>query len=67
MYLINPQSEVRKKGAKLWRQMLGDISKQQCLAIFERIPATEISETAIEFAVTLLELNKQRILRDNTS
>jgi hypothetical protein len=31
------------------------------------LPATEISETAIEFADTLLELNKQRILRDKTS
>ena len=62
------KSAVRSpKGAKLWRQMLGDISKHQCLAIFERIPATEISETAIEFALTLLELNKQRILRDNKS
>jgi len=49
--------------AKLWRERLGDISKQQCLAIFEKIPSTEISETACEFALTLLELNKLRILK----
>jgi len=53
----------RLMAAKLWRQMLGDITREQCLAIFERIPATEISETAIEFAIKLLEINKQRILK----
>lgn len=65
--VFNKAAVRRPNGARLWKEMLGDISKQQCLAIFERIPATEISETAIEFAVTLLELNKQRILRDKTS
>jgi len=65
--VFNNAAVRRRNGAKLWREMLGDISKQQCLAIFERIPATEINETAIELAVTLLELNKQQILRDKTS
>jgi len=53
--------------AKFWREQLGDISKQQCLEIFEKIPSTEISETAIEFALTLLELNKLRILKKESS
>ena len=30
--------------------------------LFDRMPPSEISETAIEFALKLLELNKQRLL-----
>ena len=56
----------RPEAAKLWRQQLCDISKEQCLSIFEHIPDSEISETAIEFALKLLELNKQRILQETT-
>jgi hypothetical protein len=52
------------ESAKLWREMLYSVSKYQCLRIFERIPGSEISETAIEFALTLLELNKQRLLQE---
>ena len=48
--------------AKFWCEQLAGISKQQCLEVFEKIPAGEITETAIEFAVTILELNKPRIL-----
>ncbi|MDX8127977.1 phosphatidylinositol kinase [Methylomonas sp. OY6] len=57
-------AERSPNAASCWREMLGDISKQQCLAIFEKIPSSEISEAAIEFAVALLELNKQRILKE---
>jgi HipA-like C-terminal domain len=53
----------RPKAAKLWQQTLGNITKEQCLAIFERVPATQISELAIEFALKLLEINKQRLLQ----
>lgn len=56
----------RPEAAKLWRQQLCDISKEQCLSIFKHIPDSEISETAIEFALKLLELNKQRILQETT-
>jgi hypothetical protein len=56
----------RPEAAKLWQQRLGDITKTQCLSIFERIPDSEISATAIEFAMTLLELNKQRLLQEKT-
>jgi len=55
-------ADIRPQAAKLWRQQLGDISPEQCQNIFNMIPPSEISETAIEFAMTLLELNKKRIL-----
>jgi len=53
------------ESARLWREMLSSVSKEQCLRIFEGIPGSEISETAIEFALTLLELNKQRLLQES--
>ena len=52
----------RSESARLWLQRLGDISPEQCQNVFKRIPPSEISETAIEFAMTLLELNKKRLL-----
>jgi hypothetical protein len=52
----------RPKSAKVWLQRLGDISPEQCQNVFNRVPPSEISETAIEFAMELLELNKQRLL-----
>ncbi|MGZ8173632.1 MULTISPECIES: phosphatidylinositol kinase [Methylobacter] len=55
-------AKIRPQAAKIWRQQLGDISAEQCQNIFNMIPPSEISETAIEFAMTLLDLNKNRIL-----
>lgn len=52
----------RPKAAKVWLQRLGDISPEQCQNVFNRVPPSEISETAIEFAMKLLELNKKRLL-----
>ncbi|EGW23011.1 HipA domain-containing protein [Methylobacter tundripaludum SV96] len=52
----------RPESAKLWLQRLGDISPEQCQNVFNKIPPSEISETAIEFAMKLLELNKKRLL-----
>lgn len=52
----------RPESAKLWLQRLGDISYEQCHNIFNKIPPSEISETAIEFVMKLLELNKERLL-----
>lgn len=54
----------RPKSADLWLQRLNDISLDQCQNIFNRIPPTEISEITIKFALKLLELNKERLLRD---
>jgi hypothetical protein len=52
----------RKKAAQFWLEQLTTITPEQCTAIFEQIPKTEISEIAIKFALTLLELNKKRLL-----
>lgn len=52
----------RPESAKLWLQRLGDIETKQCQNVFNKIPPSEISETTIEFAMTLLELNKKRLL-----
>ena len=53
----------RPKSANLWLQRLNDISLDQCQNIFNRVPSTEISEITIKFAMKLLELNKERLLR----
>lgn len=53
----------RPKSSKLWLQRLNDISLDQCHSIFKRIPPSEISTTAVQFAMKLLELNKNRLLR----
>lgn len=50
------------QAAKFWQQQLNDISFEQCRNIFDRMPLSELTETAIEFALTLLELNKKRLL-----
>jgi hypothetical protein len=52
----------RPESAKIWIKLLDDISPEQCQNVFNRIPSSEISETAIEFAMKLLELNKHRLL-----
>lgn len=52
----------RPESAKVWLQRLGDINPEQCQNVFNRIPPSEISGTAIEFAMKLLELNKKRLL-----
>ncbi|ATG91412.1 phosphatidylinositol kinase [Methylomonas koyamae] len=52
------------KAAKYWQSKLADVSNGQCLEVFERIPKSEISDMAIEFAMTLLVLNKLRILEN---
>jgi hypothetical protein len=46
----------RPEAAKLWIKILDDVSKGQCLGIFERIPETEITGMAIEFAFILLRI-----------
>ncbi len=51
------------EAAKVWIRKLGDISSEQCQEIFNRIPPSLIGETAIEFALTLLKLNKERLLQ----
>jgi len=53
----------RPKSAYFWLQRLNDISLDQCQNIFNKMPPSEISEVAVKFAMKLLELNKNRLLR----
>lgn len=47
---------------KFWLNRLSEISEDDVLAIFRMIPKSEISDLAIEFAQTMLKLNKPRLL-----
>lgn len=58
-------AQENRKGAKVWLDLLEKITEQQCTAIFERIPPNMISESGIKFALKLLAINKQRLLRLN--
>jgi hypothetical protein len=51
----------RPAAARFWLDRLQRITRHDCQAIFAQIPAGEISATAIEFALTLLELNQKRL------
>ena len=50
----------RPEAATVWQKQLEAVSDTQCQNIFARIPSSEISETATEFALALLKLNKTR-------
>lgn len=54
----------RPNSARFWLQRLNDITPSQCRSIFDRIPPSEISEITIRFTMKLLELNKERLLRE---
>lgn len=45
-----------------WLTQLNNVTTEQCYAIFNQIPKTEISNIDIEFASKMLELNKKRLL-----
>jgi len=52
----------RLPAARCWLDRLHAITSSDCQGIFGQIPATEISETAAHFALTMLELNQSRLL-----
>jgi hypothetical protein len=54
--------ERHPSAAKIWLTRLAGVSLPQVLALFERLPRTRISASAIDFAVTMLDLNQQRLL-----
>jgi hypothetical protein len=49
--------------ARVWLNNLAKVSSNDTLELFERIPSHRISETAIEFAQKILELNQKRLLK----
>ena len=52
----------RPPAARCWLDRLQAITPGDCQGIFGQIPTTEISETAVHFALTMLELNQSRLL-----
>lgn len=57
----------RPEAAKVWLERLRPITRSDYQSLFKQVPPTEISETAIQFALTMLELNQKRLLllKDN--
>jgi len=51
----------RPEAAMVWQHQLAIVSDAQCQTVFDRIPPSEISEIAVEFALVLLKLNKTRL------
>ncbi|WP_293133955.1 hypothetical protein [Okeania sp. SIO3I5] len=51
------------QAALIWLQNLANISAEDTLSLFERIPKNYISEISIEFAQTILTINQNRLLQ----
>lgn len=56
-------ASARPAAAAVWLQRLNAITPEQCQGIFAKIPSSEISPIASEFAMLLLERNKTRLLK----
>lgn len=54
--------KVRPAAARAWLEYLAQLSWQNVRMIFEQIPRGLISDVAIEFALKMLDLNRQRLL-----
>lgn len=53
---LNPQA------SKIWLKKLENVTIDSIKEVFERIPESRISETSKEFAIRMLEINRQRLL-----
>ncbi|MEH2132796.1 MAG: hypothetical protein V7K86_19645 [Nostoc sp.] len=51
-----------KIAARVWLNNLARVSSNDTLELFEHIPSNRISQTAIEFAQKILELNQNKLL-----
>lgn len=56
----------RPEAARYWLNRLELITQRDCKNIFRKIPSTEIDRIAIQFALKLLEINKNRLLAGET-
>lgn len=56
-------SQEYPNAAKAWLNNLAKVSSNDTLELFERIPSNLITETAINFAQKILELNQFRLLK----
>ena len=55
-------AKIRQNAAKSWIKRIEDVSSTKINEIFNKVPKEEITEVAIEYAQTILDLNRQRIL-----
>ncbi|MBH8565547.1 HipA domain-containing protein [Nostoc sp. CENA67] len=51
------------EAASLWLNNLARVSSDDTLELFERIPSNRISETAIKFALEILQFNQSRLIK----
>lgn len=56
-------SKLRPLAAKSWLDRLAQISENDVNDIFDQIPVDRISDAARRFAMKMLELNRQRLLK----
>jgi hypothetical protein len=54
--------KMRPVAARVWLESLASVCRQDVQMLIEQIPGHLISEVAIEFALRVLDLNKQRLL-----
>lgn len=57
--------KIRPVAARSWLKRLSDISFQEVQEFFAQVPHNRITPAAIEFALKILELNRQRLLMLN--
>ena len=55
-------SSLNPDASKLWLQKLENVTILEVIEIFERVPNERISDEAKQFAVKLLEINRERLL-----
>ena len=55
-------AKLHPQAANIWLDRLAGISINDTLELFERIPNSLISSTAIEFAQKILEINQNKLL-----
>ncbi|MEB3340213.1 hypothetical protein [Okeania sp.] len=61
--LFEKAAQKYPKAALIWLQNLANISAEDTLSLFKRIPKNYISEISIEFAQEILTINQNRLLK----
>jgi hypothetical protein len=56
-------ARISPHAAQYWQDRLADVSMREIESIVEQVPAPEMSEPARQFAVRLMEINRDRILK----
>jgi hypothetical protein len=60
--VFSKAAKINPSAARVWLSRLSDISAADTLELFYRVPSNRISQTAIEFAQKILEINRDRLL-----